>query len=209
MQTIAIQEAIRQVASADFPSCWGHFRILGFERDVRQNSFLRRETAVALIMGDLRRKPPLVRIHSQCLTGDVFGSMRCDCGQQLKMALQAIAGEGAGILIYEEQEGRGIGLIPKLQAYELQDQGCDTVEANEKLGFKSDYRDYVLPVEILRQLGVSSVRLMTNNREKVSALSHAGIEVIERVPCEAAPARQAVRYLRVKKEKMGQLLTRV
>lgn len=209
MQTIAIQEAIRQVASADFPSCWGHFRILGFERDVRQNSFLRRETAVALIMGDLRQKPPLVRIHSQCLTGDVFGSMRCDCGQQLKIALQAIAREGAGILIYEEQEGRGIGLIPKLQAYELQDQGCDTVEANEKLGFKSDYRDYVLPVEILRQLGVSSVRLMTNNREKVSALSNAGIEVVERVPCEATPARQAVRYLRVKKEKMGQLLTRV
>ena len=209
MQTIAIQEAVRQVASADFPSCWGHFRILGFERDVRQNSFLRRETAVALIMGDLRQKPPLVRIHSQCLTGDVFGSMRCDCGQQLKIALQAIAREGAGILIYEEQEGRGIGLIPKLQAYELQDQGCDTVEANEKLGFKSDYRDYVLPVEILRQLGVSSVRLMTNNREKVNALSNAGIEVVERIPCEAAPTRQAARYLRVKKEKMGQLLTRV
>lgn len=209
MQTIAIQEAVRQVASADFPTCWGHFRILGFERDVRQSSFLRRETAIALIMGDLRGEPPLMRIHSQCLTGDVFGSMRCDCGQQLKMALSAIAHKGVGILIYEDQEGRGIGLIPKLQAYELQDQGCDTVEANQKLGFRSDYRDYVLPIEILKLLGISSVRLMTNNPQKVDALRQAGISVVERVPCEAPPTRQAARYLRVKKEKMGQLLTLV
>ena len=209
MQTATIQEVIRQVASADFPATSGNFRILGFERDLSQGSYLRRETAIALIMGELHARPPLIRIHSQCLTGDVFGSMRCDCGQQLKMALSAIAREAAGILIYEDQEGRGIGLIPKLQAYELQDQGCDTVEANQKLGFRSDYRDYLLPAEILKQLGISNVRLMTNNPQKVEALRQSGICVVERVPCEVPPTRQATRYLRVKKEKMGQLLTRV
>jgi GTP cyclohydrolase II len=209
MQTIAMQEAIRQIASADFPTSFGRFRILGFERDLRQGAWLRRETAVALIMGDLRQNPPLVRIHSQCLTGDVFGSLRCDCGQQLRMALAMIAKEGAGVLIYEEQEGRGIGLIPKLQAYELQDQGCDTVEANEKLGLRSDYRDFLLPAEVLKQLGIGRIRLLTNNPEKIQAMENAGILVVERVPCEAPPVRHAARYLRVKKEKMGQLLTKV
>jgi GTP cyclohydrolase II len=160
-------------------------------------------------MGDLRKRPPLVRIHSQCLTGDVFGSLRCDCGQQLHLALSMIAKVRAGILVYEQQEGRGIGPIPKLQAYELQDQGYDTVEANEKLGLRSDYRDFALPGAILRQLGLASVRLLTNNPDKISALERAGITVVERVPCEAVPSHQAVRYLKVKKEKMGQLLTTV
>jgi len=159
-------------------------------------------------MGDIHSSPPLVRIHSQCLTGDVFGSLRCDCRQQLEMALSMIAAEAVGILIYEQQEGRGIGLMPKLQAYELQDQGLDTVEANEKLGFKADHREFALPAEILKSLGVRAVRLLSNNPEKVSALERAGISVRERVPCEVAPNAQAQEYLRVKKEKLGHLFTK-
>lgn len=207
MQTAAISEAIRQVATADLPTQWGRFRILGFERDFHEGGWRRRETAVVLIMGDLRSKPPLVRIHSQCLTGEVFGSLRCDCGQQLQLALSMIAKEGAGVLIYEEQEGRGIGLIPKLQAYELQDLGCDTVEANERLGFKTDYREFILPREILKQLGVGRLRLLSNNPDKVNALERGGIQVVERVPCEGTPSPHAARYLKTKKQKLHQLLT--
>ena len=158
-------------------------------------------------MGDVHASAPLVRIHSQCLTGDVFGSLRCDCRQQLEMALGMIAEEGVGILIYEQQEGRGIGLMPKLQAYELQDSGLDTVEANEKLGFKADHREFALPAEILNALEVKRVRLLSNNPEKVSALERAGIEVVERVPCEVEPSKHAEEYLRTKKEKMGHLFT--
>lgn len=160
---------------------------------------------MALVMGDVHGSPPLVRIHSQCLTGDVFGSLRCDCRQQLEMALGMIAEEGMGILIYEQQEGRGIGLMPKLQAYELQDSGLDTVEANEKLGFKADHREFALPAEMLKALGVKRVRLLSNNPEKVAALERAGIEVVERVPCEVEPSEHAEEYLRTKKEKMGHL----
>ena len=156
-------------------------------------------------MDDVHASPPLVRIHSQCLTGDVFGSLRCDCRQQLEMALTMIAGEGAGILLYEQQEGRGIGLMPKLQAYELQDSGLDTVEANEKLGFESDLRGYQLPGAILRYFGLNAVRLMSNNPEKVAALERAGIQVVERVPCEVQPSAHTEQYLRTKKEKMGHL----
>ena len=156
-------------------------------------------------MDDVHASPPLVRIHSQCLTGDVFGSLRCDCRQQLEMALTMIAGEGAGILLYEQQEGRGIGLMPKLQAYELQDSGLDTVEANEKLGFKADHREFALPAEMLKALGVQRVRLMSNNPEKVAALERAGIQVVERVPCEVQPSAHTEQYLRTKKEKMGHL----
>lgn len=165
------------------------------------------EDAVALVMGDIHSSPPLVRIHSQCLTGDVFGSLRCDCRQQLEMALSMIAEQEAGILIYEQQEGRGIGLMAKLQAYELQDQGLDTVEANERLGFKADHREFALPAEILKALGVSSVRLLSNNPDKVAALEKGGIVVIERVPCEVAPSEHSEDYLKTKKEKLGHLFT--
>ena len=167
----------------------------------------RPETAVALVMGDVHSAPALVRIHSQCLTGDVFGSLRCDCRQQLEMALAMIAQEGAGVLIYEQQEGRGIGLMAKLQAYELQDSGLDTVEANERLGFKADQRGFELPAEILKALGISRVRLLSNNPEKVAALERGGIEVTERVPCEVTASAHAEEYLKTKKEKLGHLFT--
>ncbi len=156
-------------------------------------------------MGDPNADTPLVRVHSQCLTGDVLGSLRCDCRQQLEMALGMIGEEGAGILIYELQEGRGIGLMAKLQAYELQDQGLDTVEANERLGFEADLRAYALPAEVLKTLGARRVRLLSNNPDKVSALERAGVKVVERVPCEVPPSEYADEYLKSKKEKLGHL----
>jgi GTP cyclohydrolase II len=212
--------SVRKVAEASFPTRWGHFRIYGFEKDSENASISaeqtdrvagdaqseRSEGAVALVMGDIHSAPPLVRIHSQCLTGDVFASMRCDCRQQLELALSTIADAGAGILIYEQQEGRGIGLMAKLQAYELQDKGFDTVEANVELGYDNDYREYKLPAEILRQLGVKAVRLMSNNPDKVAAVEAAGIEVVERVSAEVEPYQHSEAYLRTKKEKMGHLL---
>jgi len=196
---------IRQLASAEFPTRWGQFRILGFEGEFGPERRL--ETAVALVMGDIHAAPPLVRIHSQCLTGDVFGSLRCDCRQQLEMALSMIAQSGAGILVYEQQEGRGIGLMAKLQAYELQDAGLDTVEANERLGFKADHRGFNLPAEVLKALGVKQLRLLSNNPEKVAAVESAGIEVVERVPCEVTASAYAEDYLKTKKEKLGHLFT--
>ena len=198
---------IRQLASADFPTRWGKFRIHGFRGEFGIGNERREEEAVALVMGDVHSSPPLVRIHSQCLTGDVFGSLRCDCRQQLEMALAMIAEQGAGILIYEQQEGRGIGLMAKLQAYELQDQGLDTVEANERLGFKADHREFALPSEILKSLGVSRVRLLSNNPDKVAALENGGVAVIERVPCEVTPSTHSEDYLKTKKEKLGHLFT--
>jgi GTP cyclohydrolase II len=199
--------SVRQIASADFPTRWGKFRILGFQGESSDGKSDSKEDAVALVMGDLRSPAPLVRIHSQCLTGDVFGSLRCDCRQQLEMALSMIASEGTGVLIYEQQEGRGIGLMGKLQAYELQDSGLDTVEANERLGFKADQREFLLPGEILRSLGLPCVRLLSNNPEKVAALERSGITVTERVPCEVAPSAHAQDYLRTKKEKLGHLFS--
>ena len=196
---------VRQVASADFPTRWGRFRILGFEGEFGGDR--RTETAIALVMGDVHSAPPLVRIHSQCLTGDVFGSLRCDCRQQLEMSLAMIAEQGTGVLIYEQQEGRGIGLMAKLQAYALQDAGLDTVEANERLGFKADQREFALPAEILKALGISRVRLLSNNPEKVGALQRGGIEVTERVPCEVAPSTHTEDYLKTKKEKLGHLFS--
>jgi GTP cyclohydrolase II len=193
------------MASADFPTRWGQFRIYGFEAFTGNDSDGKKEEAVALVMGDVRSSVPLVRIHSQCLTGDVFGSLRCDCRQQLEMALAMIAGQGAGVLIYEQKEGRGIGLMAKLQAYELQDAGLDTVEANERLGFKPDHRDFSLPGEMLKALGVRKVRLLSNNPDKVAALEQAGIEVVERVPCEVDASPYAEDYLKTKKEKLGHL----
>jgi GTP cyclohydrolase II len=201
------QFKVRQVASADFPTRWGHFLIHGFISNSGNNNSAKTEEAVALVMGDVQTGSPLVRIHSQCLTGDVFGSLRCDCRQQLEMALAMIADEGTGILIYEQQEGRGIGLMAKLQAYALQDSGLDTVEANERLGFKADHREFQMPAEILKALGILQVRLLSNNPDKVAALEHAGIKVTERVPCEVEPSAQAEDYLKTKKEKLGHLFT--
>ena len=195
---------IRKVAEAEFPSRFGDFRIFGFEG---LSEGAPAEEAVALKMGDLLSGPaPLLRIHSQCLTGDVFHSLRCDCRAQLELALTAIAGEGRGLLIYENQEGRGIGLLNKLRAYELQDQGADTVEANEQLGFKADLRGYALAPAILRHFGVTAVRLISNNPAKIQALERAGISVIERIPAIVPHVSSAADYLRTKREKMGHLL---
>ena len=199
--------SVQQIASADFPTRWGKFRIHGFRGESGSEGNRRVEEAVALVMGDVKSRPPLVRVHSQCLTGDVFHSLRCDCRQQLEMALAMIAQEGAGILIYEQQEGRGIGLMAKLQAYELQDSGLDTVEANERLGFKADHRDFTLPGEMLKALGVTEVRLLSNNPDKVEALVRAGVKVVERVPCEVEFNAQSEAYLKTKKEKLGHLFT--
>jgi GTP cyclohydrolase II len=189
------------VAEAEFPTEFGLFRIYGFEADLGS----RREEAVVLKMGDLTGDPPLVRIHSQCLTGDVFHSLRCDCRAQLEIALKAIALEGRGLLIYEHQEGRGIGLLNKLRAYELQDKGADTVEANEQLGFESDLRNYQLPGVILKHFGLSRIRLMSNNPEKVEAAEAAGVQVVERVPIVADVVESRAAYLDTKREKMGHL----
>jgi GTP cyclohydrolase II len=195
--------SVKKIAEAEFPTRWGDFRILGFEGPQQANG--EAEGLVALVMGDIHAAPSLVRIHSQCLTGDVFGSLRCDCRLQLELALGKIAEAGAGILLYEQQEGRGIGLMAKLKAYELQDQGMDTVEANVELGYAADYRGYELPAETLKLLGVSQVRLITNNPEKVAALESAGITVVERVSAEVESQESFERYVRTKQEKMGHI----
>jgi GTP cyclohydrolase II len=195
---------LEKVAEADFPTQFGFFRIYGFRGALPSGTV---EEAVVLRMGDVATgEPPLVRIHSQCLTGDVFHSLRCDCRAQLEIALETIATEGRGLVIYENQEGRGIGLLNKLRAYELQDHGADTVEANQRLGFDSDLRSYALPGAILQFFGLKSIRLLSNNPEKVQAVEDAGVSVAERVPCVAdiVDTRQA--YLQTKKEKMGHLL---
>ena len=197
---------LEKVAEADFPTEFGAFRIYGFRGGDREPADGGREEAVALKMGDLAGEPPLVRIHSQCLTGDVFHSLRCDCRAQLEIALESIAHEGRGLLIYERQEGRGIGLLNKLRAYELQDRGADTVESNEQLGFDSDLRSYAFPGAILRYFDLRRIRLLSNNPEKVEAVESAGVRVIERVPCLAHVIDTREAYLRTKKEKMGHLL---
>jgi 3,4-dihydroxy 2-butanone 4-phosphate synthase / GTP cyclohydrolase II len=196
------EKQVEQVAEARMPTPYGVFRALGYraEHDPAEH--------VALVMGDLGDgRDVLVRVHSECLTGDVFGSLRCDCRDQLEMALTKIAEAGAGVLIYEQQEGRGIGLMAKLQAYALQDSGLDTVEANERLGFKADHREFALPAEILKALGITQVKLLSNNPDKVAALERAGVHVVERVPCEVAPSEYAEEYLKTKKEKLGHLFT--
>src|SRR6201997_63473 len=170
--------AIQHIAHADLPSRWGKFTIHGFTGNGPQ------EEAVALVRGNLKGKSaPLVRVHSQCLTGDVLNSLRCDCRAQLELSLKKIAKASSGVLLYLPQEGRGIGLMNKLRAYQLQDQGMDTVEANEALGFASDAREYEFPAEILKLLGVKRVRLLSNNPDKVKQLEQSGIKVVERVPC--------------------------
>jgi len=208
--------SVHKVAEADFPSRWGHFRIHGFVGawdgtpgnagcDDSLTQQRPSEEMVALVLGDTHAQAPIVRIHSQCLTGDVLGSLRCDCRLQLELALRTIAEAGAGILLYEMQEGRGIGLMPKLQAYALQDDGMDTVQANEHLGFKADCREFELPAEVLKLLGVSAVKLMTNNPEKVAALESAGIRVVERVSASVESLESFEKYLQVKRDKMGHL----
>jgi 3,4-dihydroxy 2-butanone 4-phosphate synthase/GTP cyclohydrolase II len=193
-----------KVAETSLPTPFGTFRLFGYESSDKS------ENVIALVMGNVAGNDAvLLRIHSQCLTGDVFRSGRCDCGDQLHFALQTIAGRGAGVLIYQLQEGRGIGLMNKLQAYELQDSGQDTVEANQHLGFEADHRNYALCAEALRQLGVSRVQLMSNNPQKIDALEAAGIRVVERVPIEIPPSDGTAKYLKTKKSKMGHLLSKV
>ena len=196
---------IRRVVSTQLPTSLGVFDLIGFDR---VNMAKReRETALVMMLGDLHEGVPLLRIHSQCLTGEVLGSLRCDCRGQLEVAMSAIAEQGSGLVIYLHQEGRGIGLMAKLQAYALQDQGLDTIEANEALGFAADCRDFSLAVAVLHELKVRQVRLMSNNPQKVEALTNGGVAVIELIACEAPPNPYALPYLRTKKERMGHSLT--
>jgi GTP cyclohydrolase II len=195
---------LTQVADLNFPTSWANFRLLAFEHRTRGSTGEEQpETALALVLGDIHASPPLVRIHSQCTTGDVFHSLRCDCHEQLHLALRVIAQQGAGILLYEHQEGRGIGLMEKLRAYALQDQGLDTIEANLRLGHAVDLRDYRLPVAILRLLGVRSLRLLTNNPQKMDAVRSAGIAIQERVCADVPVTRHAARYLATKRDRLG------
>jgi GTP cyclohydrolase II len=194
-------DALEQVAHATLPTRHGRFTIYGFRGHGPQ------EEAIALVRGKLNGKtPPLVRVHSQCLTGDVLSSLRCDCRAQLELSLKKIGKASAGILLYLPQEGRGIGLMNKLRAYELQDEGMDTVEANQTLGFAADARDYDFSAQILKRLGATKIRLLSNNPEKVRQLEHAGVQVVERVPCQPRISKTSRAYLRTKKSKMGHLL---
>jgi len=204
--SVAATGALWRIASTRMPTRWGMFEAVGFERDVWDGT-PRVETALAIVMGDVTEGAPLLRIHSQCFTGEVLGSLRCDCGNQLEMAMQTISEQGRGLVIYEYQEGRGIGLMSKLEAYELQDAGLDTVEANHALGFKADCRDFSLPAAILRELRIKRVRLLSNNPRKAKALADSGIEVVAMLACEAAPNPHSFAYLRTKKERMGHALS--
>jgi 3,4-dihydroxy 2-butanone 4-phosphate synthase/GTP cyclohydrolase II len=192
---------VERVAEARLPTDFGEFRIIGY-RSLTSN-----EDFVVLACGDLRQdRPPLVRIHSQCLTGDVFGSVKCDCGQQLRAAMKLIEQEGGGAIVYQQQEGRGIGIINKIRAYALQDEGADTIEANERLGLAVDLRRYEQCAEILRDLGLHRVRLMSNNPEKMQTLEEMGLQVTERISLVVPPTEAAKDYLRTKRERMGHLL---
>ena len=189
------------MAEAALPSKFGMFRIYGFEGNGPQ------EEAVALVRGDVRgRTAPLVRVHSQCLTGDVLASLRCDCRAQLELSLKKISRAPSGILLYLPQEGRGIGLMNKLRAYQLQDGGMDTVEANESLGFAADAREYDFPAKILKKLGATRIRLLSNNPDKVTQLEAGGIKVVERVPCQPRISKTSRAYMETKQRKMGHLL---
>jgi len=193
--------SVERVAVAELPTEWGDFHIAGYR------SLTSKEEFVAIFKGEMRRDTPtLVRIHSQCLTGDVFGSTKCDCGQQLHQTMQMIEQEGRGAIVYQQQEGRGIGIINKIRAYALQDKGADTVEANEQLGLAVDLRDYKQCAEILFDLGLCQVRVISNNPLKLRALEEAGLTIVERVSIQVKQPEQAGGYLRTKKEKLGHLL---
>ena len=193
---------VQKVATAKLPTAFGEFRIAGFRSLISDEEF------VVIYKGRLQASiPTLVRIHSQCLTGDVFGSIKCDCGPQLHRAMEMIEAEGRGAIVYQQQEGRGIGIINKIRAYALQDEGADTVEANEQLGFAVDARDYRQCAEILFDLGLCKVRVISNNPEKLKALEDAGLQIVERIPIEVAAEEPAAHYLRTKKEKLGHLLS--
>jgi 3,4-dihydroxy 2-butanone 4-phosphate synthase/GTP cyclohydrolase II len=195
-------QTVERVAEARLPTETGEFRIVGFRSLVTTEEF------VALVKGELRAdRASLVRIHSQCMTGDVFGSVKCDCGRQLQAAMKRIEHEGHGAIVYQQQEGRGIGIINKIRAYALQDQGADTIEANERLGFAADMRSYEQCAEILLELGLKAVRVMSDNPAKIQALRQAGLKVVERVPLEVEPHDAFVNYLKTKKEKMGHLVS--
>ena len=198
--TTARANRARVVARAQLPTSFGRFTVFGI---TGRNAS---EEAVAIQRGNLRRGAPLVRVHSQCLTGDVFTSERCDCRAQLEFSLRQIAKEPAGVLLYLPQEGRGIGLINKLKAYELQDAGLDTVQANRKLGFAADSRDYEFAAEALKALGIRELRLLSNNPDKIQQLESAGLRVVERIPCRPRTSRHSKFYLRTKKDKLGHLL---
>ena len=192
---------VKLEAEAKLPTEFGQFKIVGFRSTISDEEF------VALVKGKLDATiPTLVRIHSQCLTGDVFHSLKCDCGPQLTRAMEMVQAEGAGVIVYQQQEGRGIGIVNKIRAYALQDQGADTIEANVKLGLPVDAREYDQCAQVIKLLGVHQVRLMSNNPDKVCALRKAGLEVVERVPLEVKSSSPAFRYLTTKKEKMGHLL---
>ena len=194
-------KTVERVAEARLPTDFGEFRIIGYRSLTSDEEF------VVLVQGELPKdQPSLVRIHSQCLTGDVFGSTKCDCGQQLRKAMELIERQGSGAIVYQQQEGRGIGIINKIRAYALQDEGADTIEANQKLGLAADLRCYEQCAEILRDVGLNRVRLMSNNPEKIRALKEMRIEVVERVSLVTPPTDAAKSYLRTKKEKMGHLL---
>jgi 3,4-dihydroxy 2-butanone 4-phosphate synthase/GTP cyclohydrolase II len=193
--------SVEKVATANLPTQIGKFKIIGYR------SLTSSEEFVVLVKGEMSADvPTLVRIHSQCLTGDVFGSIKCDCGPQLHRAMEMIEAEGRGAVVYQQQEGRGIGIINKIRAYALQDEGADTVEANEKLGFAIDAREYQQCAEILFDLGLCKVRVMSNNPDKIRALEEAGLQVLERVPIEVESEEPAAHYLKVKREKLGHLL---
>lgn len=198
------EKFVKRVAEPQLPTRYGLFKLIVYENEIDKKHH------IALVMGDIKPNDKvLVRVHSQCLTGDIFSSLRCDCGDQLRMAMEVIAKEKKGVILYLRQEGRGIGLVNKLKAYELQDRGKDTVEANRCLGFKADHRDYGIGAQILSDLGLHDIRVMTNNPAKFIALKGYGLRIIERVPLEVSPNKASERYLRTKKVKMGHLLTSV